>query len=239
MRKSVLLLTVFAFLIIFMRINSFSYSPFPQQQEQRKSLARTLFEMIELEDVDAAKKLYSKLKKEKRDSYNFDWSELNLLGYYLIHNERKKEGLEIFKLNAEVYPDWRSFDSLADGYMYNWDLETAKKYYKKSFELNPENSITDAMNRIYLMENYEKHEFKIPMRDGVKLFTQVYTPKDKITEYPILIKRTPYSINPYSEEDFPWWIGILKNLSIYTVQRIMIFRRRLTGFIARSTILRI
>ncbi|RLD36055.1 MAG: hypothetical protein DRI73_01415, partial [Bacteroidetes bacterium] len=28
-------------------------------------------------------------------------------------------------------------------------------------------------------DDYEKFEYKIPMRDGVKLFTSVYVPKDK------------------------------------------------------------
>ena len=45
--------------------------------------------------------------------------------------------------------------------------------------------------------NYEKHEHQIVMRDGVKLFTIVYTPRDKSQRYPMLFKRTPYSVAPY------------------------------------------
>ncbi len=44
---------------------------------------------------------------------------------------------------------------------------------------------------------YTKHEFRIPMRDGVKLFTAVYVPKDDTRPYPILLNRTPYSVKPY------------------------------------------
>jgi putative CocE/NonD family hydrolase len=40
-------------------------------------------------------------------------------------------------------------------------------------------------------------EYAIPMRDGVKLFTSVYAPKDKSVTYPILMTRTPYSVEPY------------------------------------------
>src|SRR5215467_2987082 len=47
-------------------------------------------------------------------------------------------------------------------------------------------------------ETYTKHEFRIPMRDGVKLFTIVYTPKDISTNYPILLQRTPYNLKPYT-----------------------------------------
>ena len=45
---------------------------------------------------------------------------------------------------------------------------------------------------------YTKHEFRIPMRDGVTLFTVVYTPKDRTTNYPILLQRTPYDLKPYT-----------------------------------------
>lgn len=51
----------------------------------------------------------------------------------------------------------------------------------------------------YVKENYEKSEYQIKMRDGIRLFTIVYTPKDKSETYPILMQRTPYSIGPYGE----------------------------------------
>ena len=47
-------------------------------------------------------------------------------------------------------------------------------------------------------ETYTKHEYRIPMRDGVKLFTIVFTPKDTTAEYPILLQRTPYNLKPYT-----------------------------------------
>ncbi|MGH9819583.1 MAG: CocE/NonD family hydrolase, partial [Pyrinomonadaceae bacterium] len=49
----------------------------------------------------------------------------------------------------------------------------------------------------YITDNYTKHEVMIPMRDGVKLFTSIYEPKDKGQKYPILMSRTPYSVAPY------------------------------------------
>ncbi len=55
----------------------------------------------------------------------------------------------------------------------------------------------------YLREHYTKVEYKIPMRDGVKLFTSVYAPKDDSRPYPLLLTRTPYSLKPYSEDRYP------------------------------------
>lgn len=50
-----------------------------------------------------------------------------------------------------------------------------------------------AAPRYNLREHYTKYEFRIPMRDGVRLFTAVYVPKDASKSYPFLIQRTPYS----------------------------------------------
>ena len=44
-----------------------------------------------------------------------------------------------------------------------------------------------------LQASYTKYEYRIPMRDGAKLFTTVYVPKDTSRAYPFLMQRTPYS----------------------------------------------
>ncbi|HEY9138558.1 MAG TPA: CocE/NonD family hydrolase, partial [Terriglobus sp.] len=49
---------------------------------------------------------------------------------------------------------------------------------------------------------YTKHEYRIRMRDGVTLFTQVYVPRDTSRQYPILMQRTPFGIAPYGEGSY-------------------------------------
>jgi putative CocE/NonD family hydrolase len=49
---------------------------------------------------------------------------------------------------------------------------------------------------------YEKREVSVPMRDGVKLFTTIYEPRDRSRNYPILIQRTPYSVQPYGADSY-------------------------------------
>lgn len=51
----------------------------------------------------------------------------------------------------------------------------------------------------FVKENYDKSECQVEMRDGIKLYTIVYSPKDQSDKYPILMQRTPYSIGPYGE----------------------------------------
>ncbi|MFI5186385.1 MAG: CocE/NonD family hydrolase [Chitinophagales bacterium] len=74
----------------------------------------------------------------------------------------------------------------------------------------------------YIQDNYSKREVYITMRDGVKLFTAVYSPKDNSVAYPILMERTPYSCNPYGEEKFPDGLGpnsdLMKGKYIFVYQ---------------------
>ena len=58
----------------------------------------------------------------------------------------------------------------------------------------------------WVRDNYRKKEVYITMRDGVKLFTAMYIPKDVTEKHPILLLRSPYSCAPYGEENF--WSGI-------------------------------
>jgi len=55
--------------------------------------------------------------------------------------------------------------------------------------------------------HYTKQDCRIPMRDGVKLFTSVYAPKDGGRVYPILLERTPYSVAPYGADKYPGRLG--------------------------------
>ena len=55
-------------------------------------------------------------------------------------------------------------------------------------------------NSDYVQLNYDKQEVYIDMRDGTKLFTSIYSPKDKSKTYPIIMQRTPYSVGPYGKD---------------------------------------
>src|ERR1019366_1829246 len=56
----------------------------------------------------------------------------------------------------------------------------------------------------YVRSHYTKYEFRIAMRDGKRLFTSVYVPKDAAGgPYPFLMDRTPYSVAPYGEDEYP------------------------------------
>lgn len=74
----------------------------------------------------------------------------------------------------------------------------------------------------FVADNYTKTEVDIPMRDGVRLHTTIYSPKDKSQEYPILMQRTPYSSRPYGDGNMRTRIGpnkhLMKELNIIVYQ---------------------
>ncbi len=67
--------------------------------------------------------------------------------------------------------------------------------------------MTPAALAEYVKANYTKYEQWIPMRDGKKLFTSVYVPKDSLKTYPFLISRTPYSVAPYGVDKYRPTLG--------------------------------
>ena len=77
---------------------------------------------------------------------------------------------------------------------------------------------------LWVRDNYYKIERMITMRDGIKLFTAFYIPKDSTTKHPILFNRTPYTCSPYGEDKFKsglyesYWINYLKEGYIIAIQ---------------------
>ena len=54
----------------------------------------------------------------------------------------------------------------------------------------------------WVKANYTKYEYRVPMRDGVKLFTSVYLPKDPSQTWPMMLMRTPYGVAPYGVDQY-------------------------------------
>jgi len=56
-----------------------------------------------------------------------------------------------------------------------------------------------TIDSAWVVTHYSKQEVRISMRDGAKLFTTIYSPKNNDEKHPILMMRTPYSVAPYGE----------------------------------------
>ena len=64
-----------------------------------------------------------------------------------------------------------------------------------------------AQTEAEVKAHYTKTEAQITMRDGVRLFTSIYSPKDKSRKYPIMLSRTPYSVSPYGRDEYKTSVG--------------------------------
>lgn len=97
-----------------------------------------LYSTLMEKGIDTAIKQY---QEQRSKGVQFSESGINNLGYQLIGMNRLKDAIEILKLNAATYPkSFNVFDSLGEAYMRNGDDSLAVQNYKKSLELNPQNS---------------------------------------------------------------------------------------------------
>jgi putative CocE/NonD family hydrolase len=70
-----------------------------------------------------------------------------------------------------------------------------------------QSGIVSGQESVAVQSRYEKREVLIPMRDGTRLFTSIYIPRDTTQRYPILLSRTPYSVRPYGEQHYKSSVG--------------------------------
>jgi CubicO group peptidase (beta-lactamase class C family) len=126
------------------------------------SIVETLEKTINEKGIAAGIAQYRDLKANQAATYDFAEPELNNLGYRLLRGGKPKEAIEIFKLNVEAYPKgFNTYDSLAEAYLAVNERELAIQNYKKSIELNPNN--TNAAEVVKRLE-------KAPVTVDAKVF---------------------------------------------------------------------
>ena len=110
------------------------------------SIVPVLDKTITEKGIEAGIAQYRDLKAKQAATYDFTEPELNRIGYQLLRNGKPKEAIEIFKLNVEAYPQGsNAYDSLAEAYLTINERELAIQNYKKSLELNPNNTNAAAI----------------------------------------------------------------------------------------------
>lgn len=104
--------------------------------------ADDLMHLIIEKGMANARNVIEKARTGFPDGLLFDESVLNWLGYHFLYWwGREEEALEIFKLNASLFPESaNAFDSLGEAYIMRGDTESAIRCYEKSLELNPDNA---------------------------------------------------------------------------------------------------
>jgi C-terminal processing protease CtpA/Prc/Flp pilus assembly protein TadD len=101
------------------------------------------------EGYDAMERVYIDMRAEDPGAYSE--SVLNALGYDLLFADRTKDAINVFTLNVETYPGYANgYDSLGEAYMKSGDTDRAIENYRKSLDLNPDN--TNALDMLEELE---------------------------------------------------------------------------------------
>jgi putative CocE/NonD family hydrolase len=110
------------------------------------------------------------------------------------------------EVEFEFAPANFSFSGLASddftrlkGFFKQGDFNGTQKFIRDQSKL-PE-TIMEKIKRLY-----SKEEVYIEMRDGVKLFTSIYSPRNPSGKSPILMFRTPYNAEPLGEEAYNFFL---------------------------------
>jgi CubicO group peptidase (beta-lactamase class C family) len=117
-------------------IRSILYNqPFNQP---KKSLAFELLEIYTNQGLAEGNETYTKIKNDP--TYGIKEGDVNRAGYQLLQINKKKEAIEIFKINTEAFPkSGNAYDSLGEAYLADGNKKLAIVNYKKSIELDPSN----------------------------------------------------------------------------------------------------
>ncbi|MDR7209824.1 serine hydrolase [Flavobacterium piscis] len=109
--------------------------PFDQP---KKSLAFELLDIFSEKGVKTGTDTYKKLKTDP--TYSIKEGDMNSAGYQLLQTGKKKEAIEVFKINVETFPkSGNVYDSLGEAYLADGNKKLAIANYKKSIELDPTN----------------------------------------------------------------------------------------------------
>ncbi|KRB53838.1 serine hydrolase domain-containing protein [Flavobacterium sp. Root186] len=122
--------------------------------QAKKSMALELLDVFKEKGTSAGIDTYKKLKSDP--TYGIKEGDMNNVGYQLLQTGKKKEAIEIFKINVEAFPkSGNVYDSLGEAYLADGDKKLAFTNYSKSVELDPSNE-----NGKKILEELSKNKAK-------------------------------------------------------------------------------
>jgi uncharacterized protein len=86
--------------------------------------------------------------------------------------------------------------------MRSWQMKLMLSATLAALGAGPARADIPAKPGQYIKDHYTRKTLRVPMRDGVRLHTIVYAPKDTTRQYPFILFRTPYGIGPYEEDKY-------------------------------------
>lgn len=128
-------------------LNNFKNYP---KESSKESISLTIRKELN-KSIDKGIELYKKLKRTNPNDYNFsNQSELNMLGYEYMKNDKIDDALKIFSLNISEFPNSANvYDSRGEAYFNKKEYLNSKKDFQKVLELEPTNqNAKDMLSKI-------------------------------------------------------------------------------------------
>ncbi len=120
-------------------------------KETHESAASKLASVLEQDGADAARRTFDEMRSASGSEYYFSEAEFNSKGYEYLGQDMIPEAVFMFKLAVLAYPQSANvYDSLGEAYMTAGQAQLAIENYRKSLELNPENT-----NAVRMLERLE------------------------------------------------------------------------------------
>jgi len=126
-------------------LNSGHLIPLEQPEAFNKSVFKFIGNIefnniLNSQSIDSVIQYFNVRRESEPDFLPFDETEMNLLGYSYLQNEKTTDAIKLFKLNTIAFPNsWNVYDSLGEAYLKDGQTDLAITNYKKSLELNPNN----------------------------------------------------------------------------------------------------
>lgn len=134
-------------------------------QLPKRSFISTINKILTASGIQAATDKYNELGRDHFDEYNFEESELNTLGDYLLSQKKLSEAVEIFKLNLKSYPNsWYSYARLGEALVRGNNKEAAISCYERAIAIMPRGEeqayrdITAVLQKLKEQENPGKEK---------------------------------------------------------------------------------
>jgi tetratricopeptide (TPR) repeat protein len=108
--------------------------------EKMNAVEKTANEYFKAKEYDKAKEAYLTIQKKDSSNFLIEEYKINRLGYQFVRKNENDKALELFKINAALYPKSSNvYNSLGEAYFLQKDTLNAIVYFKKSLEINSEN----------------------------------------------------------------------------------------------------
>ncbi|RMG24580.1 MAG: hypothetical protein D6730_12470 [Bacteroidetes bacterium] len=131
--------------------------------ETKPTIAHKMKQIIDRTGMDGLNAIYTNLKKNQPNSFDFSEGQLNDLGYYYMGKGELEKALTIFKINVDAFPyAFNVYDSYGEALLAQGAREEAIEHYKQSVRLNPENE--NGINVLKgLGESTENLLYQVPL----------------------------------------------------------------------------